>query len=295
MGKYTTFAELETLAYQAVHHVDGIHHEPRPTMPNGFAILQDNGAPSTWLVEWRKFETFLDTGIPQWPIFMEDGNGKLPFLAFSTLPKLTCPGAGDCLAWCYSFKSWRYAKPFFRQLQNTILLLSDKGQMEIVKAFYDVPDGRDFRLYVDGDFDSLNTMHFWFDLLESRPNVPTYGYSKSWELFLEWDDIGNTFPTNYVLNTSGGSKYDGNMLERVKALNITRGDFLALPVNRKMPDIKADRPDFNAWAKDLRATAKTMGMGRVWVCPGKCGNCTPNGHACGSRKFQNIPVVIGLH
>ena len=27
------------------------------------------------------------------------GNGKLPFYAFSALPKYTCPGAGSCLEW----------------------------------------------------------------------------------------------------------------------------------------------------------------------------------------------------
>ena len=35
------------------------------------------------------------------------GNSKLPFLNFSTLPGSTCPGAGECLNYCYSFKSWR--------------------------------------------------------------------------------------------------------------------------------------------------------------------------------------------
>ncbi len=37
-------------------------------------------------------------------VFILKGNSKLPFAAFSTLPGITCPGAGECLEWCYSFK-----------------------------------------------------------------------------------------------------------------------------------------------------------------------------------------------
>ena len=50
------------------------------------------------------------------------GNGKLPFLSFSTLPAVTCPGAGDCLVYCYSYKAWRQPAAFFRQVQNTLLM-----------------------------------------------------------------------------------------------------------------------------------------------------------------------------
>ena len=53
------------------------------------------------------------------------GNSKLPFLSWSTLPGVNCPGAGDCwldgTGFCYSPKSWRYPAAFARQLQNTIL------------------------------------------------------------------------------------------------------------------------------------------------------------------------------
>ena len=50
------------------------------------------------------------------------GNKKLPCLSFSTLPGVTCSGAGVCLDYCYSFKAWRQPGAFFRQVQNTLLM-----------------------------------------------------------------------------------------------------------------------------------------------------------------------------
>ena len=76
---------------------------------------------------------------PPFTIFAK-GNQKLPFWTFSTLPGVTCPGAGDCLVnpedkskrgWCYSFSAWRYVTAYFRQLQNTLLIrLRDKTWIE---------------------------------------------------------------------------------------------------------------------------------------------------------------------
>lgn len=60
---------------------------------------------------------------PKWrtpfKVFKLKGNTKLPFATFSTLPIVTCPGAGECADWCYSFTAWRYPAAFARQLQNT--------------------------------------------------------------------------------------------------------------------------------------------------------------------------------
>ncbi len=148
-------------------------------LPKG---IYESTAKNGWMDNWIKFEEFLYTGIPQFKIFTK-GNGKLPFYSFSSLPGVTCPGAGDCLKFCYSFRSWRYPAAFFRQIQNTILLMSDTGREHLRLEFNKLKPNHDFRLYVDGDFDSLETMKFWMDLLKSRPDIRAYGYSKSWELF----------------------------------------------------------------------------------------------------------------
>lgn len=300
---YANKAQLLQLARDTLAHIN--NDGPRPTMPDTFGIARrskhfDGIASafprelSAWARSWAKFEKFLDTGVPVWKIFA-NGNDKLPFKTFSALPLITCPGAGACLEWCYSFKAWRFANAYFRQLQNTVLLATTQGRTHIMREFRDIPHGVDLRLYVDGDMDSLSTMRYWFDLINSRPDISTYGYSKSWQLFLDWHDAGREFPTNYLLNASSGSRYDTAMLGRIQTLPVYRGTFDALPVSHKMPDRRVNPKGFTVWAKELRDTARTMGMGKVWACPGKCGDCTPTGHACGSRKFQNIPVVIGLH
>ena len=261
-------------------------------LPKG---IYESTAKNGWMDNWIKFEEFLYTGIPQFKIFTK-GNGKLPFYSFSSLPGVTCPGAGDCLKFCYSFRRWRYPAAFFRQIQNTILLKSDTGRKYLREEFNKLKPDHDFRLYVDGDFDSLETMKFWMDLLKSRPDIRAYGYSKSWKLFIEYDQLGYTFPDNYQLNLSSGSIYQNNktILDQISKLSIYRGEFIALP-SEKMPNILEDRPSFTAWAKQLRQRAKLYGIKKAWVCPGKCGNCTPTGHACGSKRFKNVPIIIGIH
>ena len=214
-GIYANKRQLLTLARAVLEYAN--NGGDRPIMPDTFGIARRSKhfdgiasafprEQSAWARSWAKFEKFLDTGIPAWTIFA-DGNGKLPFKAFSALPLITCPGAGPCLEWCYSFKAWRFPDAYFRQLQNTVLLATTQGRAHIMREFRDIPHGVDLRLYVDGDMDSASTMGFWWGLLNSRPDIPTYGYSKSWQLFLDWHDAGREFPTNYLLNASRRCRY----------------------------------------------------------------------------------------
>ena len=302
-----------------------------PEMPQAWECLNcggsgkhiETGTPcSCWQFGYGKFAKFMTTGQAQFTIIAK-GNGKLPFWSFSVLPGFTCPGAGDCLViklaaavsvghkstktkdgWCYSFKAWRYPAAFFRQLQNTILLDSTAGRQQIMAAFQQLPHGSDYRHLVDGDFRDSGHMSFAFRMLMSRPDINAYGYSKSWPLFLEWAAAGKPIPSNYVLNLSGGSKYGDDMaakmrqLVNVDGLPVVRDSFLALPVSHKMPKGGKLDAKWQLWAAELRQTAKLAGMDRVWICPGKCGDCAGgkgvNVHACGSLRF-NMPVIIGIH
>ena len=138
----------------------------------------------TWGYNAQKLLDALRVDSFAFSIFVK-GNGKLPFYAFSALPKYSCPGAGDCLEWCYSFRAWRYPAAFFRQLQNTILLTYRPET--ISDAFLSLPIGIGCRLYVDGDFESSDRVAFWMKLLEQRTDVNAYGYSKSWAELLEYN------------------------------------------------------------------------------------------------------------
>jgi len=261
----------------------------------------------------------------------ELGNKKLPYWQFSTLAGVTCPGAGACMnkqgditnqkwlgnkggmGWCYSFSAWRQPAPFFRHLNNTIMMrLPDKRH--ILRDLDEKTRGKPtvVRLYVDGDFDSVNAIEFWMETLRKRPNVLAYGYSKSWPQFLEYDrKIGGNWPDNYSLNLSGGSKYENvpALREKMLRLKCTRGEFIAVKMGKNLPPltlneslltpdqklvfksgggkIPMDLSEFvfkknQAYHDEVRRVAREYfakrGMAGIgfFVCPSKCGTCLFN-------------------
>jgi hypothetical protein len=222
----------------------------------------------TWAYYAYKFQLFLDTAEPAFTLFA-DGNKKLSFKAWSVLPIVSCPGAGD-----------------FRQAQNLWLLNHEPCTIE--KEWMNLPEGITVRLYVDGDIHDIQTLAFWFRMLEQRPDIQAYGYSKSWDLFLEWHDMGRSFPKNYKLNLSSGSIYDEGKRRQMLELPCTRGDFLAVPID------KASSKEGYGTRVYRKAVQNSVGK-RVFVCPGVCDSCTPKGHACGLDSFKGIPIAIGLH
>ena len=250
--------------------------------------------PNTWCREFQKFKVFWFTGIPSYSLFV-GSNRKLKFTNWSVLPIVTCPGAGACISFCYSLKSWMHPGAFYRQLQNTLLLQSVAGRAHIEKAWMDLPYGVTVRLFVDGDIDSIETLEFVFRLCEQRPDLQPYSYSKSWKIFLQYAQTGKSFPTNYTLNLSSGSIYGDAIKEKMLALPITRGTFEAFQIDgyKVMPD-KQDRVAWLAYSKALKAKA---GYQKSFVCPGKCYSCLPlKSHACGSSaRFKGIPVLINVH
>ena len=251
----------------------------------------------------RLFNWFYGFAYKGLEVFASDGNNKLPFHAFSALPMITCPGLGDCLAFCYSFKAFRYPGAFMRQLVNTCRLMSVKGRQEITNAFMAIPNNETVRLYVDGDIHNLTTLTYWFNLAKARQDLRIYGYSKSWEIFLDYAKTGQDFPTNYILNLSGGSKYESPLYPNVKAsvsqLPIVRGEFIAVKTDIHMPKgntSKEIRKSSN-WLKYQQAVmdaAKKLGHKKVFVCPGRCGDCSAKTHACGNPAL-NIPIAIAVH
>lgn len=252
---------------------------------------------------WRNVFKRFDAGkLP--PVFAK-GNGKLPFFAFSSLAGLDCPQAGACLyaegkeengvmtGFCYSFKCWRYPSAFFRQLVNSLRLRTESGRNEIVAAWMNLPQGATIRLYVDGDFASPEILAFWMRLCNARPDLRVYGYSKSWRLLLDYDKANGIWPKNYLLNLSSGGSGTDEEKAAVSRLPIARGEFVAVQTLRDHGNAYQSRRNagFADYARDVRESSGR----RVFVCSGKCGDCTPSGHACGSEKFRGVPIAIGLH
>jgi hypothetical protein len=237
-----------------------------------------------WQRSFDRLSRVFSTGKPELTIIKSDGNSKLPFYAFSSLPGVTCPGAGECLKFCYSFRAWRYPDAFARQIQNAFLMRFYPDSIR--DAFDTIPDGSDFRLYVDGDFSSVSDVDFWFSLLLSRPSIKAYGYSKSFAELLSY--VG-AYPSNYALNVSSGHSHSVDTVNRIKDLPITRGEFRAVSVGFK---VKSNMHGTKAVNDALRIKSNE----RIFPCPGKCGSCTGKGHACGMLdSLKGRVIAIAIH
>ena len=246
---------------------------------------------------------------PPFKLF-QPGNGKLPFLSWSTLPGFNCPGAGSCWVliknifkgWCYSVKAWRYPAAYLRQLQNTVLEQTKPGRWIIREALknelkrpkYRGLDHIPLRLYVDGDFSSLELLRWWLDLAKEFPQLKIYGYSKSLHLFEELARTGYQWPTNYALNGSSGGRYENTGFHNaVKKLPIWRGNFEAVPVSAETKNSWKSGKMTRAAAQEIRSNYPDK---KVFICPGLCGKCTSAGHACGDQdRFNQTTIVIPLH
>ncbi len=274
---------------------------------------------SHWVLNAQKLLAFWDSIIlskeckPAYSIFSEQGNVKLPFLSFSTLPGITCPGAGDCLKFCYSFTAWRYPAAFFRQVQNTLLM---RYKRDVIEYHYNklvdkhrrkmaagkTSDKLQFRLYVDGDFSSIDELSFWMRLLKLETStVDAYGYSKSWKIFEEYEDHPcYQWPINYRLNLSSGSRYenDARLFIKLSKLPICRGEFVALEIDKSgLPKgFKVfDQKEYHARVREA-LRAKFPGK-KVVSCGGVCGSCNDGTgkHWCASDRLQNVIIGIGVH
>jgi hypothetical protein len=265
------------------------------------AVASEQQKLGTWSYFAHKHLDWIDggrTGKLPFSVFGSDGTKKLPFYAFSSLAIADCPGQGTCQEYCYSLKAWRYPAAFFRQLQNSLLMRHNP--QAIAAAWSQIPNGKTVRLFVDGDFPSVETLRFFMDLCKARPDLNVYGYSKSWAEFVSLDSAGYSWPSNYLVNKSNGSKWiNTGIANAFSRLPIVRGEFDAVAVAKSFITSKAYQSKDNAGSGEYRKTVREKLKAiydRVFACPGNCGNCLPGGrHACGSKEFSGIAIGIGIH
>ncbi len=272
-----------------------------PTLPDAIKAIYSaakamTNKSTTWKECLYRLGDSLYDGVPHTAIFTLSGNTKLPFASFSTLPVLSCPGAGECADWCYSFRAWRYPGAFCRQLMNALLL---KFHPEVIReAWTNLPENITVRLYVDGDFDSYETVKFWFFLCRERPDLQVYGYSKSWDEIYDYGrKYKNTYPKNYTLNLSSGGRTRRISKEAMLKLPITRGYFVSVPIDYHPEQYKGGFVRFadKAYHDAVRLSGERQFGKKVFSCPGECGSCCGGNHACGNRKFDDVIIVIGIH
>ena len=226
---------------------------------------------------------------------MSPDNTKLNFWNFSTLPgEKNCPGAGQCLEICFSFKAQRYPDAFFRQVLNTVMIRHRDGPLShLTNAFLSLPYGSRFRLYCDGDFDSVETVMYWMSLIGRRKDLDTFCYSKSWLELLAADELmKGQWPDNFVLNESSGSMHGEDVAKQIRKLPIYRGPFSYVKVSNH----GLERYDKMEYKREVISVARSEGLkGKLFCCPGKCGKCTSEGPLCALPEMKGIHVVIGGH
>lgn len=299
--------QLEKFAASiAANNLFTLSRELRAALSASRERFADTGNGRDWIKYGNKFALFVATiqrdgdaknvELP-FSVFAENGNVKEPFLSFASLPGIGfCHGAGECLTFCYSFRAWRYPAAFFRQAMNSILMQSATGRERIAAELSRIlatrknakRDAVEFRLYTDGDFSSAIEVNFWMSTIAKNPKLAAYGYSKAWRELLAHNDAGFNWPANYQLNISSGSNHTDATREKIRALPITRGEFIAVSIGQK---VKSADHGTTAHNKVLRAAYGK----KAFTCPGSCGDCTPTGHACGSEKFAGIDIIIAVH
>lgn len=261
---------------------------PRRNCAKRMLIIAIYTARRSWPHSLRKLACAIALGSTRSTIIAK-GNGKLPFYCFSSLPIFSCPGFGPCSEYCYSFKSWRYPDGFIRQAQNFWLLKVNK--ILISKAFEKVRGT--FRLYVDGDFDSVETLAFWQDHLKARADVFAYGYSKSFKTFLSYYADGGTFADSYLLNVSNGHRFPLAIEKAFSALPCARGRFDV--VDSGMSARAFSRLPAKEQRRVALAQCAKAGIEKPFICPGKCGDCMNGSHACGNEKMRGKSIVNMKH
>jgi len=347
----------------------GKQPDPQKTVVRPYSSrIKDKLEKSPYWRDVRKLINWLSDPVRKTPPFevFTEGSSKLPFFQWSTVPGATCPGAGKCWdetpspvqldsegrafrkqqsnpngGYCYSLSGWRHVVPYLRQLQNTVLTrVKDKSHIErALKAIVDAGEKEKktyvVRLFVDGDFDSLATLEYWMHVCDRHPSLEFYGYSKSWDIFLEYHrKHGGVWPENYALNLSNGTLWEklGGDIYRKKIaqmmqLPCVRGRFIAIKgvpstmpaYTEKMAKDGIDPRTVPGHKEHMRdvvrvalENATELGIdpgSKVVSCPGKCFACVGaigsgdptkreavyGKHMCGMLRLKGVNIVIAVH
>lgn len=101
-----------------------------------------------------------------------------------SLPAIeTCPGStGLCRSFCYA-KRGRYVMPSVKaNLQSRALARERPGFVEYVVGQIDVWEIETVRIHASGDFDTVEYVERWIEIVERAPDATFYAYTRSWRV-----------------------------------------------------------------------------------------------------------------
>lgn len=99
-----------------------------------------------------------------------------------SLPAITtCPGSTDlCRGLCYALKGhYFYANVREREAVNDEMRQEEGWWRRVVSqiSLHNIPA---VRIHSSGDFDSVQYTEDWFNIVSRKPNIPFWGYTRSW-------------------------------------------------------------------------------------------------------------------
>jgi hypothetical protein len=168
-------------------------------------------------------------------------NSKIAFPSFSIPAGWTCPGAGNCLTKrmpdgklvdlqtpddngltyrCYA-TSLEVVYPSLAKMldHNEDLLRKTESENDLVALIIDslmsdkstkglFHGGGALRVHIHGDFFKYLYLKAWFAVAKLLPDIRFYSYTKSLQFFKRYKEENGTFPKNYSLTWSKGSRFD---------------------------------------------------------------------------------------
>ena len=122
--------------------------------------------------------------------YISKGNSKLgdDVFSFDIPAKLTCPGMTDtCGEKCYAYNMMR-AYPNVNAKYERNLEFAESGEF-ITHMVEHIPECCEFRIHVSGDFYSYEYVRKWEQIIQARPDVTFYTYTRSWQIPMIWGPL----------------------------------------------------------------------------------------------------------
>lgn len=120
---------------------------------------------------------------------------------------LTCPAAKDCIKGCYARQGTFTWSNVNQAYENRLELTK---QINFVDTIVNELDRRKtikiVRIHDSGDFYNKEYLNKWLEIINKKPNIRFYAYTKMIPLFL-----GLKLPKNFTVIYSYGGKFDSEI------------------------------------------------------------------------------------
>jgi len=137
--------------------------------------------------------------------YMSRGNHKLSKeqLIWNLPRGKTCPGAGDCLKWCYEIKTERiYRNARLSRERNLLFSKSDMFMSTLIE-YLRKSKKKIVRIHSSGDFYSQVYLDKWKAIARTLKDTTFYAFTKSFHL-----DLYSNLSSNFIILQSTASKWD---------------------------------------------------------------------------------------